>query len=58
MLGLEEANPELPTDATDAHRSPADIDRTLTDAGRSNLTRWYARDLEFYELCSALRSRR
>lgn len=41
----------LPEDDVHAHRNPAELDRNLTDVAVANLTRWYARDFAFVEMC-------
>ncbi len=43
----------LPSDDVRAHRSPDNVDRTLSPLARENLERWYARDYVFVELCAA-----
>lgn len=52
-LGLP-AQLRLPQDETNAHRTPAEFSTELSDAGRENLERWYARDIAFVELCRRL----
>jgi hypothetical protein len=52
-LGLPE-HIELPTDEIRSHRSPSNVDRTLSDLARSNLERWYGRDFAFIDLCGSL----
>jgi hypothetical protein len=52
-LGLP-ADRELPRDAETAHRTPDEYERSLSELGRANLERWYARDIEFVALCRAL----
>lgn len=52
-LGLP-ADVELPTDEIRAHRSPADVDRTLSDVAKANLEHWYGRDYAFIDLCARL----
>jgi hypothetical protein len=55
-LGLR---PELrlPSDETQAHRTPPGFSDELGDVGRANLERWYARDLAFVQLCRELAPR-
>ncbi|HLI61638.1 MAG TPA: sulfotransferase family 2 domain-containing protein [Solirubrobacteraceae bacterium] len=53
LLGLPETV-ELPSDDLNSHRSPADVDRHLSDVARTNLERWYGRDYAFIDLCAAL----
>jgi hypothetical protein len=52
-LGLP-AELRLPHDETNAHRTPAGFSTQLSDVGRTNLERWYARDIAFVELCRRL----
>jgi hypothetical protein len=52
-LGLPDST-RLPTDELRAHRSPADVDRTLSDEAIANLQRWYARDYAFLDFCAGL----
>jgi hypothetical protein len=47
----------LPADDVTSHRSPQGFDRTLDDTAQAALRKWYARDLEFIDLCRSLRSR-
>lgn len=51
-LGLPETL-ALPDDDILAHRSPADLDRTLETQAVRILRRWYAADYKFIELCRA-----
>jgi hypothetical protein len=44
----------LPADSTVAHRSPAGFPDQLGDIARSNLKRWYERDIAFVQLCREL----
>ena len=44
----------LPQDDTNAHRTPAGFSTQLSDVGRANLERWYARDIALVELCRGL----
>jgi hypothetical protein len=44
----------LPQGDTDAHRTPAGFSTRLSDVGRANLERWYARDIALVELCRRL----
>jgi hypothetical protein len=48
------AEARLPQDPAVAHRSPDDVSVELGDDARANLTRWYADDLAFVELCRRL----
>jgi hypothetical protein len=55
-LGLpEEAS--LPRDETVAHKTPVGFQSQLSDVGRANLERWYARDVGFVRLCRELAPR-
>jgi hypothetical protein len=55
-LGLpEEAS--LPRDETVAHKTPVGFQSQLSDVGRANLERWYARDVGFVQLCRELAPR-
>jgi hypothetical protein len=45
---------QLPHDETAAHRTPPGFPTQLSDDGRANLERWYARDIAFVELCREL----
>lgn len=45
---------QLPTDQAAAHRTPDSFPRDLSDRARANLRRWYAKDIEFVELCRQL----
>jgi hypothetical protein len=47
----------LPRDETAAHKSPPGAYTHLSDVGRANLERWYARDIAFVELCRELAPR-
>jgi len=55
-LGLPEGL-AMPRDETDAHRTPARFDSQLSELGRANLQRWYARDVAFVQLCRELAPR-
>jgi hypothetical protein len=44
----------LPQGETAAHRTPAGFSNQLSDVGRVNLERWYARDIAFVQLCKEL----
>jgi len=57
ILGLP-AGVSLPQNDILAHRTPAEFDRYLSPLAESNLERWYAQDLAFYEHCRRLRSER
>jgi hypothetical protein len=48
---------QLPQDETAAHRTPAGFSSQLSEAGRANLERWYARDIAFVQLCRELAPR-
>lgn len=52
-LGLPDGV-RLPEDATVAHRAPPGFATELGPVGRANLSRWYADDLAFVELCRRL----
>ena len=55
-LGLpEEAS--LPRDETVAHKTPVGFQSQLSDVGRANLERWYARDVAFVQMCRELAPR-
>jgi hypothetical protein len=41
----------MPHDETAAHKTPAGFTSQLSDRGRTNLERWYARDVAFVGLC-------
>jgi len=41
----------LPDDDVLAHRAPTNLDRNLEPEAVQNLKRWYARDLDFFNLC-------
>jgi hypothetical protein len=47
----------LPRDETAAHKSPSGSQTHLSDVGRANLERWYARDIAFVRLCRELAPR-
>jgi glycosyltransferase involved in cell wall biosynthesis len=55
-LGLP-PDARLPGDETAAHKSPSGTQTHLSDVGRANLERWYARDIAFLQLCRALAPR-
>lgn len=44
----------LPSDDVQAHRTPAHLDRNLTDEAVRNLTDWYREDYDFIRLCRDL----
>jgi hypothetical protein len=44
----------LPQDEMTAHRTPTGFSTQLSDVGRANLERWYARDIAFVQLCRGL----
>jgi hypothetical protein len=48
------ATARLPEDETARHGTPKGFDTELGDEARANLTRWYARDVAFVELCRRL----
>jgi hypothetical protein len=52
-LGLP-AEARLPSDELVAHRTPEGFARELGDVARSNLERWYERDLAFTRMCREL----
>jgi hypothetical protein len=52
-LGLPEGA-RLPHDATVAHRAPPGFATELGAVARDNLSRWYAEDLAFVDLCRGL----
>jgi hypothetical protein len=49
-LGLP-AEARMPVDELKAHRTPAGFAKELGDVARSNLERWYERDLAFVQMC-------
>lgn len=53
LLGLPEDS-VLPTDGVRAHRSPSDVDRSLSEVARANIERWYGADYAFVEYCASL----
>jgi glycosyltransferase involved in cell wall biosynthesis len=55
-LGLP-TDATLPRDETVAHKTPAGYQGQLSDIGRANLERWYARDIAFVQLCRELAPR-
>ena len=55
-LGLP-PDARLPRDETAAHKSPSGSQTRLSDVGRANLERWYARDIAFVQLCRELAPR-
>lgn len=55
-LGLPE-DAALPRDEEVAHKTPAGFDDQLSDVARTNLERWYGRDVAFVELCRELAPR-
>jgi hypothetical protein len=55
-LGLPE-DAALPSDEEMAHKTPAGFDDQLSDLARTNLERWYKRDVAFVELCRELAPR-
>jgi hypothetical protein len=54
LCRLLEVDAVLPRDDLAAHRNPADAPRRLSSDAAANLTRWYAADLTFVELCGQL----
>lgn len=57
LLGLA-GRPQLPRDATGAHRSPSNIDRGLSDTARDALTQWYSKEYRFLEVVQELKDER
>lgn len=53
QLGLT-VEARLPAGNVEAHRSPVDLDRSLSDVARLNLQRWYATDYAFIDYCAQL----
>lgn len=51
-------NVKLPTDDVLAHRSPQDLDKTLTDEAIENLKKWYREDIKFIALCERIIEKR
>jgi glycosyltransferase involved in cell wall biosynthesis len=47
----------LPRDETIAHKTPSGFQDQLSELGRANLERWYARDVAFVQLCRELAPR-
>ena len=54
LCKLLEVDAVLPRDDLAAHRNPANLPRHLSRDASANLTRWYAPDLSFVELCGKL----
>ena len=54
LCRLLEVDAVLPRDDLAAHRNPADAPRHLSSDAAANLTKWYAADLTFVELCGQL----
>jgi Sulfotransferase family len=48
------ADARLPSEETAAHRTPRGFSQYLSDEARANLELWYAKDVEFVELCGEL----
>jgi hypothetical protein len=57
LLGMD-PHARLPAGDRRAHRNPQDVDKTLSPAAESNLRKWYARDIRFYDFCKRLRAER
>jgi glycosyltransferase involved in cell wall biosynthesis len=55
-LGLP-SDARLPRDETVAHKTPQGFVDQLSERGRSNLERWYERDIAFVKLCRELAPR-
>ena len=55
-LGLP-SDATLPRDETVAHKTPQGFEGQLSERGRSNLERWYERDIAFVTLCRELAPR-
>ena len=53
-LGLPETA-ALPSDNVKAHKTPAHVDRSLSDEAVANLKSWYRADYRYIELCRELR---
>jgi hypothetical protein len=53
LLGLPDSV-VLPTDEVGAHRSPTDMDRSLSDQALANLRWWYSRDYACIEMCAQM----
>jgi hypothetical protein len=53
LLGLPDTL-VLAADEVTSHRSPARVDRALSDAARTNLEHWYEADYAFLDQCSEL----
>jgi hypothetical protein len=47
----------MPRDETVAHKTPPGFEAQLSERGRANLERWYARDVAFVQLCRELAPR-
>ncbi len=54
LCQLLEVRAVLPRDDVAAHRNPVDAPRHLSSRAAANLTKWYAADLTFVELCGKL----
>jgi len=46
----------LPASDRDAHRSPSDVDRHMSDQAIRALREWYSRDYQLIEICTRLAS--
>ncbi|MDQ9171143.1 hypothetical protein Q8A64_12085 [Oxalobacteraceae bacterium R-40] len=44
----------LPKDDVGAHRMPTEMATALSDKARTNLMRWYEKDLEIYAYCKTM----
>ena len=51
------AGAAMPRDEKVAHKTPAGFEAQLSERGRENLERWYARDVELVALCRQLAPR-
>jgi hypothetical protein len=54
LLGLA-SKVTLTTDERHGHRSPAHVDKSLSESALNNLRSWYASDYELLDLCRNLR---
>ena len=53
LLGIPK-HIKLPKDDVKAHKNPTSLDKSLNDAAKANLKKWYERDFEFLELLKNL----
>ena len=56
LLGVAGLEPmSLPSDPLASHKTPETMDRHLSEAGRTNLSKWYASDIALYDRAMGLR---